>query len=385
MKKRLLKLPETESFFLFGARGVGKSTLMSNRYDNPALSIDLLNLRDEQKYLQDPQSLESEVLALPEGPSKIIIDEIQKIPALLNVVHSLIEKTNKQFIMTGSSARKLKHGAANLLAGRAFVRYLAPFSFLELEEEFDLDTALNFGLLPKIYKLKSHQDRTDFLRTYAHIYLKEEVWAEHLIRKLEPFHYFLEVAAQCNGDILNIKNIARDVAVNDNTISEYYSILEDTMLGFHLHAFKGSIRKKLLQKPKFYFFDVGVARALRRQLEIKVNAQSYEYGKLFEHFIIVEIIKLMQIYFPDYRVSYIRTQSSLEIDLVVERPGLKTLFIEIKSSASVRSDQLKHLQAMREEYGNKGEYICLSRLERPEKIDDVLVLPWQEGIKECFL
>jgi uncharacterized protein len=385
MKKRLLSLPKTESYFLFGARGVGKSTLISDRYKDNVFLVDLLDTSAEAQYLSNPERLKQQVLALPSTTKMIIIDEVQKVPALLSVVHSLIEqKINKQFVLTGSSARKLKHGSADMLAGRAFLRNLYPFSFIELDKQFDLSLTLNYGLLPKVTQLKSHQEKADFLRAYVHIYLKEEVWAEHLIRKLEPFQYFLEVAAQSNGDIINTANIARDVGVNDKTVAEYFSILEDTLIGFHLHSFKGSIRKKLLQKPKFYYFDVGVARALRKHLSLKLEPQSYEYEKVFEHFIILEIHKLVQYFYPDYTLSYIRTSDSLEIDLVVERPGLKTLFIEIKSGSEIKDQSLKHLITLEKNDAANSEYICLSQIKIAEKRGNILLLPWQEGIKKYF-
>lgn len=385
MLERLLVLPKNQSFFLFGARNTGKSTLIKHIFSaKNHLYIDLLNLDQERRYLQDPQQLKAEVLALPKQTKFIIIDEVQKIPALLDVVHSLIEETDKLFILTGSSARKLKRGHANLLAGRAIVKNLYPFSFLELKNKFDLKEALRFGLLPKIYSLKTNQEKADFLRTYTHVYLKEEVWAEHLIRKLEPFQYFLEVAAQTNGSIVNIANISRDVGVDDKSILQYFSILEDTLLGFHLPAFNHSFRKKLSQKPKFYFFDIGVVRALTRTLTIPLPQKTYEYGKLFEHFIILECFKLANYFYPDHRFSYLRTHDGLELDLVVERPGKPLLMIEIKSSTEVRKDHLKHLSRIAKELGKKAEYICLAQVPLALKFDEISVYPWKEGISLYF-
>lgn len=381
MKKRLLQLPKEHSFFLFGARNTGKSTLIKHWFRGQKhLYIDLLDIRQESQYLKDPQLLKAEVLALPETIQFIIIDEVQKIPALLDVVHALIEETDKKFILTGSSARKLKHGHANLLAGRAFVRHLYPFSFLELGNELNLQQALGFGLLPSVWKFKHDDEKADFLRAYVHIYLKEEVWAEHLIRKLEPFQYFLEVAGQSNGDVLNITNIAKDVGVDDKSILQYFSILEDTLLGFHLSAFKHSFRKRLTQKPKFYFIDTGITRALSRTLALPLAESTYEYGKLFEHFIIVECYKLIHYFYPDYRLSYFRTHDGLEIDLIIERPGQPLLMIEIKSTETVRSDHVKTLQKIALEIDEPVEAICLARVAKPLKFDNVTVYPWQEGI-----
>jgi len=381
----LLSLPQHQHFMLFGARNTGKSTLVKHAFlHEKTLYIDLLDLQEERKYLRNPQQLKAEVLALPEKIKFVIIDEIQKIPDLLNVVHALMSESNKIFILTGSSARKLKHGHANLLAGRAFVKYLFPFTSFELGKDFNLDKALSFGLLPRIYTFKKDEDRAEFLRTYSHVYLKEEIWAEHLIRKLEPFQYFLEIAAQSNGEVLNTANIARDVGVDNKTIAQYFSILEDTLVGFHLSAFKKSFRKRLNQRPKFYFFDTGVVRALSRSLSLSVLSGTYEYGKLFEHFIILECWKLSHYFYPDDRLSYLRTHEGLEVDLIIERPGQPLLCIEIKSSTEVREDQLKHLASIEKEWGKKAEYICLSQVKRAMKFGELTVYPWQEGLRKIY-
>ena len=276
------------------------------------------------------------IKALPPKISHVVIDEIQKIPKLLNVVHKLIEETQKKFVMTGSSARKLKYGGANLLAGRAFVYHLFPFTFLELKKNFDSDQALMFGLLPKIIEFDTYEERVAFLQAYSYTYLKEEIFSEQLIRKLDPFRRFLEVAAQTNGKIINYSNIARDVGVDDKTVKEYFSILEDTLIGFFLEPFHHSFRKRLSSKPKFYFFDIGVTRALARHLSIPLRAQTSAYGEAFEHFIILECIKLASYQNKEFRFSYLSTKDDAEIDLVVERPGQPLLFIEIKSKKSVQ-------------------------------------------------
>lgn len=383
LKKRLLKLPNNKTFFLFGARNTGKSTLIEHVFKSIAhLYIDLLDIHQERKYLQDPQILHAEVLALEDNIKFIVIDEVQKIPELLDVVHSLIERTDKKFVLTGSSARKLKQGHANLLAGRAVVRNLYPFSFLELGDTFDLDQALAFGLLPKLEEFDDEADKIDFLRAYAHLYLKEEIWAEHLIRKLSPFQYFLEVAAQSNGDVINVLNIARDVGVDSKSISQYFSILEDTLIGFNLPAFSNSFRKRLVQKSKFYFIDTGLVRALSRTLAVPLSAGTYEYGKLFESFIVLECYKLANYFFPDYRLSYLRTQDGLEIDLVIERPGAALLFIEIKSTDKIRPDHLRPLQMVAKDFGDKAEYVCFACVDKALKFDQVMVYPWQDGIKK---
>lgn len=383
-RERLLTLPLENSVLLFGPRGVGKSTLLKVLFDpDQCLWIDLLTAAQEDRYLRNPDTLAAEVEAMPENQTHIIIDEIQKVPKLLDIVHQLIEATGKTFVLTGSSARKLKKGAANLLAGRAFVYYLAPYIPEELGDAFDLKTALTWGMLPKIYHYQNEQQRGDYLKAYAHTYLKEEVWAEHFIRDLAPFRYFLEVAAQCNGKVLNYSKVARDVGVDYKTVENYYSILEDTLLGFFLPAYAGSFRKQISLSPKFYLFDVGVTRALGRMLSVPVRVRTNYYGDLFEYFIIAEIKKCTQYFQDEFRLSYIRTKSGHEIDVIVQRPGKKTLLIEIKSSDDVQSDQLKVLNNLKDDFKN-CEVICMSRDPRKKKYGDITVWPWREALVHYF-
>jgi uncharacterized protein len=383
---RLIKLPNNHTILLFGARGVGKSSLLEAEFKFASnLYINLLDPFEEQRFARNPGELVELVEAMPETATHVIIDEIQKIPKLLDVVHLLIEnkKSKKIFILTGSSARKLKANGVNLLAGRAFVYHLYPFSYLELAQKFDLQQSLSFGLLPKTIMLKNNQAKEKFLQSYAQVYLKEEIWGEQLIRKLDPFRRFLEVAAQSNGKIVNYVNIAHDVGVNDKTVKNYFAILEDTLLGFMLEPFHHSFRKRLKLSPKFYFIDVGIARALARMLSMSpVKSTSY-YGDLFEQFIVVECIKLANYYKAEYRFSFLMTQANVEIDLVVERPGEKILFIEIKSSDMVRAEDLSSMSKIINDYGD-CEAICFSCDPRPKKINDIMVYPWRDGLKKYF-
>lgn len=381
---RLLKLHKNQSLFLFGARGTGKSTLTEEQYSHETtIWIDLLDPLEEDRFARNPNELKAIVDALPASVSHIVIDEIQKLPKLLDVVHSLIEKTDKCFVLTGSSARKLKYGGANLLAGRAFVYNLFPFSFLELKDKFDFSKALQFGMLPKLFSLKTDEDRSLFLQAYAQTYLKEEIWAEQLTRNLDAFRRFLEVAAQCNGKIINYANLSRDVGVDDKTIKEYFSILEDTLIGFILDPFQHSFRKRLSQKPKFYFFDVGVTRALARQLSVALVPSTSMYGEVFEHFVILECMKLATYFHNEYRFSYLKTKDDAEVDLVVERPGLPLLFIKIKSAESIQDIHLKTLLEIKEEIKD-CEVVCFSNEKRPKQIKGVNILPWQLGIERYF-
>lgn len=384
MYQRLLTLPKAQHFFLFGARNTGKSTLLRQCFDQKTSRyIDLLNSREEDHYRKDPHILVNEVMALPNDIRHIIIDEVQKIPKLLDTVHSLMGDTDRIFIMSGSSARKLKSGGANLLAGRAFVYHLFPLSVLELKSAFTLDHALRWGTLPGIMQCDSDLERQEFLTAYAHTYLKEEIVQEHIIRKLDPFHKFLEVAAQCNGKIINYTNIARDVGVDDKTVKSYYSILEDTLIGFTLPAYPGSFRKRLAQKPKFYFFDTGVARALARLTTVPLPPGTHAYGNAFKHFIILECLRLNDYYRKDYRFNYLRTTNDVEIDVVVERPGQPLLCIEIKSNDDVQAHHIASFKHMTAQIPH-CEAIVLSQDKYAKKFDHVTVLPWQDGIADYF-
>nr|MBA3238584.1 ATP-binding protein [Parachlamydiaceae bacterium] len=232
MINRMIKFFKDHSCFLFGPRGVGKSTLVQHVFhDSFSVNFSLLKTEIRERFLRNPDELAQIVRALPEHITHIVIDEIQKAPMLLDVVHDLIESTDKHFIMTGSSARKLKAGGVNLLAGRALVHQLHPFSVFEIEDKFSLEEALQWGLLPKIFEYSDNDIKMRYLQSYAHTYLKEEIWEEQIVKNLEPFRRFLEVAAQTNGKIINYSNISRDVGANDKTIKSYYAILEDTLVG----------------------------------------------------------------------------------------------------------------------------------------------------------
>lgn len=384
MIPRLLDLPMLQSYFLFGPRNTGKSTLIKNHYNsNNRIVFDLLDPSLEDRFSRNPAELINIVKALPENIKYIVIDKVQKIPKLLDIIHHLIESTDKFYVMTGSSARKLKQASANLLAGRAFVYHLYPFSFLEIGAKFNLDEALNWGLLPKILELQTFEEKRRFLDAYTNTYLKEEIWAEQFIKKLDPFRKFLEVAAQMNGKIINFHKVALDVGVDDKTVKKYYNILEDTLIGFFLEAFQHSVRKRLNSKPKFYFFDTGVVKSLTRMLTIPTVPKTTLYGDAFEHFIILECIKLSSYYNNDYRFSYLMTKDDVEIDLVIERPGRPLLLIEIKSNDNVTRESISSFINLTNDFG-EYEAVCLSNDPFTKIIENVKVFPWQEGIKKYF-
>jgi predicted AAA+ superfamily ATPase len=270
-----------------------------------------------------------------------------------------------------------------MLAGRAFVYHLHPLSYLEMEEDFLLNERLQWGMLPKIAEYNEDHFKRKYLETYAHTYLKEEVWEEQLVKNLDPFRKFLEVAAQMNGKIINYSKIAQDVGVEHKTVEKYYHILEDTMLGFLLNGFQHSFRKRLSTKPKFYFFDTGVTRALSRRLTIPYEPGNTAYGDAFEHFVILECLKLSSYYFEEYRFCYLRTKDDVEVDLVVERPGQDFLFIEIKSTSNISKDAISSFWHITKDFPN-CEAVCFSNDPYEKKWDHVRAIPWQEGVKRYF-
>lgn len=385
MINRVVTPLKNRSFFIFGARGTGKSTFLREYFKTEnVLWIDLLQSQMEDNYQRRPQMLSEQLTDNPSPPKWIVIDEVQKIPKLLDQVHLLIESKKFLFAMTGSSARKLKQGSANLLAGRAIVNHMFPLTHVELGEQFDLGQALEFGTLPEIIQIPSHEEKHEFLRSYALTYLKEEIWAEHIIRHLEPFRRFLEIAAQCNGEVLNFSNIAKDVGSTTKTIQSYFSILEDTLLGIMLEPHHKSIRKQQRQSPKFYFFDTGVKRALDRTLTTPLLPNTYAFGKAFEHLMIAEAFRLNSYLRKDYRFSYLRTKDGAEIDLLVERPGLPIVLVEIKSTESVDERDTRTLEHFAPDF-KRPLLLCLSRDPIPKKIGSVHCLPWQMGFVEMGL
>ena len=372
---------KSNSFFLFGPRGVGKSRLLKEILDEKkTYYIDLLDEETYERFILDISLLKKIVGKLPQEIEWIAIDEIQRIPRILDSVHSIIETTDKfKFALTGSSARKLKRDGANLLAGRAFTYNLYPFTSIELEQSFDLNKALNWGTLPKSYLSEDDETRRLFLRSYVQTYLKEEIQIEQLVRRLEPFRKFLQVAAQSNGKIINFSNIARDVGVTDKTVFSYFEILEDTLIGSFLEPYNKSVRKRQRESPKFYFFDCGVTRALANQLTIPIVPLTYTYGLFFEHFVITEIKRICDYARNDYSFYYLRTKDDAEIDLIIEKPTGEVFLIETKSTDKIRDEDVKTLNNFFNDFKN-ATALCLSLDPIEQKIEDTICLPWNKGI-----
>ena len=385
MFNRIINPLKTHSFFLFGARGTVKSTWLKHYFSaTPHMYIDLLDFDTEDLFNKTPNELLKRIEALNDKKTWILIDEIQKIPKLLDLVHLCIEKHHTLFALTGSSARKLRQGAANLLAGRAFVFNLFPLTHIELKQNFDLVEALHWGTLPEIFHLSDSLSKARYLKTYTQTYLKEEIIAEQVIRKLNPFRQFLEVAAQQNGEIINFSNIARDVGVDTVTVQSYFQILEDTLIGYLLQPYHRSIRKRQRSNPKFYFFDLGIKRSLEGMLSVELKENTYAFGKAFEHFIIIEMIRLNIYFEKDYKFSYLRTKDNAEIDLIIERPGLPPALIEIKSKKRVDERDTKTLEHFLNDFDHATAYV-FSNDPHKKKIGNVLALPWSEGMREIGL
>lgn len=384
MITRTVKLPKNLDFFLFGPRSTGKTTLLKEHFSGPNVCwIDLLK-PDTFDRFQSASVFENFLSALPKSVDTIVIDEIQKLPLLLDVVQGFIQQERFRFALTSSSARKLKRGHANLLGGRAVVRKLWSLTHIEIgESHFKLESILHWGSLPKVFLSNDEQEKKDLLQSYIQTYLAEEVVAEQLVRNLIPFRKFLAVAAQMNGKIINASKIGADVGTDHNTVSHYFEILEDTLIGFSLPAFETSVRKRVRKKPKFFIFDLGVTRALTRMLDIPLHESTSPFGDVFEHFIISEIFKLCSYLKPDWELFYLASKDNAEIDLIIDRPGQKKVLIEIKSTQKIESVDLTSTLALMRDFGD-ADCLVLSRDPLPQKLSFARALPWKQGIAEIF-
>ena len=388
MFERLSKPLLSNSFFVFGARGTGKSTLVKGLLpEGKTMILDFLRADDEERFCKDPMQLKTEIQgALPEL-EWIMIDEVQKIPKILDIVHLIMEDKatrHLKFALTGSSARKLKLAGANLLAGRAYMNELYPLTHVEMADKFDLFFALNWGTIPKAVNTSEDVSRIEFLRTYARTYLKEEVWDERLIHSLDPFRKFLEVAAQTNGMIINRAAIARQTGVDDKTVKKYFEILADTFVGFYLEAYSQSVRKQQISSPKFFLFDLGVKKALEGFLNIPIVPKTFAFGRAFEHFIIAECVRLNSYARKDFGFSYLKTKSNVEIDLIINRPGSTQVCVEIKSTDSVDESDARTLNALRDDFPD-AEFYVWSNDPRPKQFGAVKARHWREGLYEAGL
>lgn len=379
--KRIINLPQNKNFFLFGPRQTGKSTLLKKEFDlENTLYYDLLRSEVYRKLLSRPEIFRNEVLAALKTtkPSYVIIDEAQKVPQLLDEVHALVESNVPcSFILSGSSSRKLKRYKANMLAGRAWTFHLYPFSYLELKEHFDLFSVLKYGALPAVYLSAGDYEKSEILRSYVETYIGEEIEIEANIRNLSGFLRFLPIAADQNGELVNYANMARESGVTGFTVREYYKILEDTLLGFFLLPYGKSLRKRMVKHPKFYFFDPGVVTALSNRLRVDLPEKSREFGRAFEHFLLLEILKLNHYNRLDLVLSFYRTERGAEVDCIIETPRGKIIAVEIKSTTVPSAEMLRGLRSFKQ-IRTGAELILACRVERAQVMEDVMVLPWQE-------
>ena len=372
MYSRLLNFPnllKNRSFFLFGPRGVGKSTLIAETLPHAKI-YDLLDGYQFQRLLRDPTLIEQETQA----DSLVVIDEIQKLPSLLDEVHRLIVKRKQIFLLTGSSCRKLRHGGANLLAGRAFQAELLPLTSQEIPH-FDLLTYINSTGLPEFY---GHSQVEEYLQAYIGTYLQEEIKAEALTRNLAGFVRFLEIVALCNGEEINYANIASDCGVAIRSLEAYFSILNDTLIGFAISPFLSTSKRKAITRSKYFLFDIGIVNSLARRGVVEFKSELF--GRLFEDFIALELRAFLLYQRINLPLQYWRSTTHFEVDFILGNQ----LAIEVKGTDLVTDKHLKGLRAFKEE-GLVKSY-CAVSLDPHERIthDGIIIYPWAVFLKKLW-
>jgi len=365
IRKQIFQDAGNESLFLWGARQTGKSTLLKALFPK-SLYFDLL-LSDVFERLQRNPSLLRETIIGTDPSGPVIIDEIQRIPTLLNEVHWLITNKNVQFILSGSSSRKILRTGANLLGGRALRYELYPLVYKEIPD-FDLMRALNHGLLPRHYLSKNPEK---LISAYIGSYLRDEIMAEAKIRNIVSFSRFLEATAFSNGEIVNYTNIASECGVSAPTVKEYFQILEDTLTGRFLPSYQKKPKRRVILAPKFYYFDIGMTNYLLKRKSIEPGNETF--GKAFEHFIYHEIYSHSNYSGLNYQVSYWRTASQIEIDFVL---GDHQVAIEVKATQLANPRHLKGLKSFAEEY-KVEKLILVSNDPLPRQIGNILIMPWK--------
>ena len=328
-----------KSGFLFGPRQTGKSTLIRQSIGSDVPYYNLLDHTVFRSLSADPSRMRQELVQRAYSDGLVVVDEIQRLPELLDEVHLLIEERNLRFLLTGSSARKLRSAGVNLLGGRAGSHTLHPLTWAELGPLFDLKKALNFGLLPSIYfSTEPAQDLAD----YVGLYLDQEIRAESVVRQLSSFSRFLSVAAQCSGEIINYSNVANDAQEKRHTITEYFEILKDTLIAYELPAWRKTKKRKPIETSKFYFFDVGVARAINNLPPL--TERSKDFGHAFEHFIGQELRAFANYQQPHQLLHYWRSTSNFEVDFILN----EKVAVEVKAKTVVGEKDLKGIRALRE-------------------------------------
>lgn len=338
-----------EAMFLFGARQTGKSTLLKERFPK-AIYIDLLKSDVRNRFKQHPEEFRESLLRYP-PETLVIVDEIQKVPDLLDEVHWLMVEKGLWFILSGSSARKIKKSGANNLGGRAIPETLFPLVSAEIPD-FDIERAVQNGMIPRHYMVANARNR---MRAYIDLYVKEEIIEEALVQNVDEFISFMEVAAIMDGEILNYENVASDCGVSANTVKAYYKILVDTLLGFEVPAYRKVIKRKLYKSPRFYYFDIGIANHLTKRYQLAPKTP--EYGHAFEHLIIQEIVAYLAYTNSDEELSYWHTYENIEVDAII---GDARVAIEIKSTDHVDHGDKKGIMEFAKEHPN-AKQILVSR------------------------
>jgi uncharacterized protein len=373
MYPRILNLPDLlkkKSHFLFGARASGKTTLVDYSLAD-ALVIDLLNSRTFSNLLKNPNLIEELIV----DPTQIVvIDEVQKLPVILDEVQRLIQKKGITFLLTGSSARKLKHGGGNLLAGRAREARLFPLVSKEIAT-FDLLKFLNHGGLPEIY---DSDEPDEDLAAYVDTYLREEIKAEAVTRNVSAFAEFLDACALSNGQEVNYESFAADLQVSPGTLKNYFQILEDTLIGFSLPGYTKTKKRKAISRSKHYLFDLGVCRYLAKIDKIQLGSKAF--GDFFEHFIILELRAYLSYSRKKLEMKYWRSTSQFEVDLII---GDK-IAIEIKSTENPSDKHLKGLRAFREEGICEKYYLVSNCGEERITADKIHILPWKLFLQKVW-
>lgn len=371
---QLLPATKTNSIFLFGARQTGKSTLLKTLFPE-AISFNLLNSDVKNRLEQRPALLYSLLVKEPDG-SLVIIDEIQQVPELLNEVHRLIFDKHMRFVLCGSSARKLRRKGYNTLGGRAIPYYLYPLVSAEIPD-FDINRAINHGLLPPHYDA---DDPSELMSAYMDVYLREEVKAEALVRNIKSFNRFLEIAAMTSGEMVNYNNIASDCMVSANTIKEYFSILEDTLIGYMIPAYTKKLTRRLVQAPRFYLFDVGLTNHLLKRKNLQEG--TIDYGHAFEHLIIQELIAYISYSHNDNKLSYWRTYTGVEVDAII---GDAKIAIEIKSTQEVQNKHLKNIRSFANDYPSARKIVVSQDIFSRSTDDDIELVYVYDFLKALWL
>lgn len=377
MLERLLKIVDVqeESVFLFGARQTGKTTLLLNLFPN-SRCYDLLETDTYERLRRNPSLLRQELANCQQGEI-VIIDEIQLIPELLNEVHWLIVRQQLHFILSGSSARKLKRRGVNTLGGRAVKNVLYPLVSAEIPD-FDLVKAVNSGMLPTHYMASTERTLLKRMQAYVSVYLKEEIAAEALVRRLASFSRFMEVAALTNGEMVVYNNIAQDCGIDAKTVKEYFNILEETLIGYMIPAFTRTVKRRVSQAPRFYYFDVSLPNYLLHRHNMKPGGD--DFGHAFEHLMIQEIIAYLGYHDKENALAYWHTYSGYEVDAVL---GDAEVAIEFKSCREVQSKHLKGLKAFKEEHP-QARLIIVSLDTYPRLYNHVEVMPATVFLKSLW-